>query len=115
MPAPPPQTVALPLPRDELWTLHHAVLARLEAEETATDPAAIDSLPVAVYRVFEALDAGSTRVSLADLAVVLDELDHDGDCPPWCLGCARLTALCQQLRQVCEQHHASSMCETADE
>lgn len=103
MPAPVTRTVVLDLPRDDLWTLHHALLERLDAEQTAPEPAAIDPPTLAVYRVFDTLDNGETRVRIADLEAVTEMLRHEDTCPPWCLGCAHLAAVRQQLTRLCER------------
>ncbi|MFC6768694.1 hypothetical protein [Natrinema soli] len=115
MPALSPDTVALALPRDDLWVLHHVLLERLDAERTAPAPASIDPPPLAVYRVFDTLEAGETSVRITDLEAVTDVLRHDGACPPWCLGCARLAALRQRLMQLSERQQPSDTYEIADD
>ena len=115
MPPPIIRTVSLALPRDDLWTLHHVLLERLNAEQTASETATIDPPPLAVYRVFDTLDAGDTRVRIADLEAVTEVLRHDGACPPWCLGCARLAALRQQLTHLCEHQQPPPTPETGDD
>ncbi len=109
------RTVTLTLQREDLWTLHHVLLERLEAEQTSPEPGAIDPPPLAVCRVFDTLEAGRTRVRIADLETVTKVLRHDGACPPWCLDCDRLAALCNQLTELCEQHHHPQTIGAADD
>ncbi len=65
---------ALDLSREEQWVLHHVILDRMELEARA--PADTNPPPVAVYRVFEKLEAGTHRFSRCERQCLRDELDR---------------------------------------
>lgn len=69
---------ALDLSRDEQWILHHVVLDRMELEAQA--PADTDAPPVALYRVFEKLEAGTYRFSQREYDCLRDEVREYVEC-----------------------------------
>lgn len=68
----PSRTVSLSLPAEEHWTLHHVLLDRIESE--TTDAAGDDPPPIGVFEAFDALDAGETRFTAAQLEAMRDVL-----------------------------------------
>lgn len=72
MPPSSSRSLALSLAPDELWTLHHVLLDRIEAELTATDATTVDPPPIAVYTAFDTLEAGEDRFTVAELEAIRD-------------------------------------------
>ncbi|TYL37913.1 hypothetical protein CV102_14395 [Natronococcus pandeyae] len=66
------QERAFDLSREEQWVLHHTLLDRMESE--VRSPADTDPPPLAVYRVFEKLEAGTHRFSQRERRCLRDEL-----------------------------------------
>lgn len=66
------QEHTIDLSREEQWVLHHVMLNRMELEVQA--PADTDPPPIAVYRVFEKLEAGTHRFSQCERQCLRDEL-----------------------------------------
>ncbi|WP_306053907.1 DUF7853 family protein [Natronococcus wangiae] len=60
------------LSREEQWVLHHVMLDRMELE--AQSPADTDPPSIAVYRVFEKLEAGTHQFSQSECQCLQDEL-----------------------------------------
>lgn len=79
----PPRSVALPLQREEHWTLHHVLLHRIEQETAAEDATAIDAPPVELVEAFETLDAGETRFTVAQLEAMQDVLAEYHHATTW--------------------------------
>ncbi|WP_440771373.1 DUF7853 family protein [Natronorubrum sp. DTA28] len=77
------QSVTLSLPLEEQWTLHHVLLDRIERELAAADPTTIDPPPVEVFQAFEALDAGQTRFTMAQLGAIQTILAEYHHSPTW--------------------------------
>ncbi|WP_226010074.1 hypothetical protein [Halomicrobium salinisoli] len=68
------RSIALSLPIEQQWTLHHVLLDRIEREETT--PADVEPPRVEVFQAFEALDAGETRFTRAQLEAIEDLLSE---------------------------------------
>lgn len=64
----------LSLPPEELWTLHHVLLHRIEQEQTASDATGIEPPPLEVFQAFDALDGGESRFTAAQLEAIRDVL-----------------------------------------
>lgn len=62
--------VTLSLSAEEQWTLHHILLDHVDAESTVSDSARTDPPTVEAVRAFEALDAGETEFTIAQLEAV---------------------------------------------
>lgn len=67
-----PRSAELRPPRDEHWTLHHALLHRIERGESDEDAA--ERAPSRVYRTFEAVDAGDRRFTADELDAMQEVL-----------------------------------------
>jgi hypothetical protein len=106
---PPEQSLrlALSLPPEEQWTLHHVLLDRIERETTAEQTNA-DSPPVEVFRAFERLDAGETSFTVAELEAiqaVLAEYHHATTW--WELERARLERLLHRVTDLVAQRRTT--------
>ena len=76
MSAPPrSQTQSLDFSHDAEWAVHHALLARIEAE-TRDDADEDDLPPLAVYRIVDKLENGTHRFTRRECWCLLDELDR---------------------------------------
>ncbi|WP_438267233.1 DUF7853 family protein [Haladaptatus pallidirubidus] len=72
------QSIALYLPLDAHWTLHHVLLHRIDRETTADDPV-VDPPPLEIFQAFETIDAGRITFSTSQLEAmqgVLAEYHH---------------------------------------
>ena len=72
------QSIALYLPPEEHWTLHHVLLHHIDREATAEDPV-VDPPPLEIFQAFETLDAGRVTFSISQLEAmqaVLAEYHH---------------------------------------
>ena len=95
---------ALSLAPADLWTLHHVLCDRLDAELTATDATAVDPPPLAVYTAFETLEAGERRITVAELEVIRDvvsQYHHRTD--EWAADRARLEQVLETVTQTLER------------
>lgn len=63
----PPRSLELGVSQAELWTLHHVLLDRIEAEWIAEKPGTVDPPSIEVFRAFETLDHGGRCFSIAEL------------------------------------------------
>lgn len=104
MPAPSSDRLTLSLTPAEQWTLHHALLERVDREHTATDAANVDPPPLAVYAAFDTLDSGGTQFSVRELEACLDVLSDSHHRPDWCAERDRLEGLLRKLTRTLEQH-----------
>lgn len=103
MNAPSPSTESLSLSPAAQWTLHHALLERIDAEPTAADPTGIDPPPLAVYTAFERLDAGARTFSDAELDAMCDVVRDAHHAPDWCAERDRLESLLHALTRALER------------
>ena len=115
MHAPSPTTEPLSLSPAEEWTLHHALLERIDAEPTAADPTGIDPPPLAVYTAFERLDAGETTFSVAELDAMQAVISDAHHAPDWCAERDRLESLLHALTRSLERSPPTIGYETADD
>lgn len=68
------RSTTLSLPPEELWTLHHVLLHRIEQEQTASDASGIGPPPLEVFQAFDALDGGESRFTATQLEAIRDVL-----------------------------------------
>lgn len=103
-PMSPPRTAHLELTRGEQWTLHHALLDRIDRERTAADATGIDPPPLAVYTAFETLEAGDdvTRFSVVQLEASRDVVSSYCDRDDWEADWERLERLYWKLTRALE-------------
>lgn len=66
--------ITLDLSREEEWLIHHVILDRIELERRTPEDSEPPSL--AVYRVFEKLEAGVHRFSPRERECLQDELQQ---------------------------------------
>ena len=105
-----PSTVPLSLDPASLWTLHHVLLDRLEREARAEDPTGVDPPSVAVFEAFETLDAGDTRVTMAELEAirtVLAEYHHSTTW--WELERSRLEQLLRHVTELLDRQNPAEV------
>jgi hypothetical protein len=67
------QSIALYLPPDEHWTLHHVLLHRID-RETVADSSVVNPPPLEIFQAFETLDAGRTTFSISQLEAMQEVL-----------------------------------------
>lgn len=71
-PVPDDTPVQLPLAPDELWTLHHVLLDRLESERRS--PTTVEPPPIEVFDAFEKIEAGESDFTAREVRFVRAEL-----------------------------------------
>lgn len=93
----------LSLPPEELWTLHHVLLHRIEQEQTASDTTGIEPPPLEVFQAFDALDGGESRFTAAQLEAIRDVLaTHHPSSDCWEIERPRVERLLQRVSTVLE-------------
>ncbi|MDQ2052793.1 hypothetical protein RBH26_20340 [Natronolimnohabitans sp. A-GB9] len=70
------RSLALSFAPDELWTLHHVLLHRIDAEHRATDETTVDPPPLEVYTAFDTLENGETHFTVAELEAIRDVISQ---------------------------------------
>ena len=107
-----PRPIALTLPPEEHWTLHHVLLDRITQEPTADDPATVDPPPIEVFLAFETLDAGDTQFTIAQLEAMQTVLADYHHTPTWWeIERPRLERLLHRVARLVEQHQVDSSAE----
>jgi hypothetical protein len=102
-----PCSVTLSLPFEEHWMLHHVLLDRIEQEAVAEESSSVDPPPVAVFQAFEALDAGETRFTIAQIEAMQTLLAEYHHAPRWELHRPQLEQLLYRITERIEQHQAA--------
>jgi hypothetical protein len=93
----------LSLPPEELWTLHHVLLHRIEQEQTANDASGIEPPPIEVFQAFDALDGGESRFTVAQLEATRDVLaSHHPSSDCWEVERPRVERLLRRVSTVLE-------------
>ena len=104
MPDLPRRSVALSLPPEEQWTLHHVLLDRIEREARAEDAATVSPPSVEVYEAFETLDAGETSFTVVQLDAIRTLLAEYHHVPSWELDRSRVERLIHRITVAIEGH-----------
>ena len=103
-----PPPITLSLPPEEQWTLHHVLLDRIEQEVVAEEPGGIDPPPIEIFQAFEALDAGETSFTLAQLKAMQTVLSEYHHSPTWWeLERSQIEQLLHRVTEPIEQHPAA--------
>lgn len=108
--------ITLQLSTRNEWLLHHVLLDRIEQEPAAHNPTGVDPPSIEVYRAFEALDAGETGFTIAQLEgmrSVLAEYHHSTTW--WELERQRIELLLHEITEIIEQHRTSQPSEDSIE
>ena len=101
------RSVALSIPREEQWTLHHVLLDRIERERTVKSP---ETGPpsIEVYRAFDRLDDGETAFTLAQLEAVQSVLSRYHHSPTdWELDRPEIEALLERVTDAIDRAEAA--------
>lgn len=77
------QSIALILPPDEHWTLHHVLLHRIDRETTADSSTVVELPPLEIFQAFETLDAGRTTFSTSQLEAIQEVLTEYHHSTAW--------------------------------
>lgn len=98
----PPSTTdvkkSLSLPRTEQWTLHHALLRRIDQESSDLT---MEPPPIEVFRAFAALNAGDLSFTDAELEAIQSVLvDYLHDLDRWSVDRPRLESIIQHVSEV---------------
>lgn len=96
-----PRSAELRPPRDEHWTLHHALLYRIERGEDDED--ATERAPHRVYRAFEAVDAGNAHFTADELGAMQEVLAAYHHRKWWEVERPRVESLLRQVTDALEE------------
>lgn len=97
------RSTTLLLPPEELWTLHHVLLHRIEQEQTASDTTRVEPPPLEVFQAFDALDGGESRFTAAQIEAIRDVLaTHHPSSDCWEIERSRVERLLQRVSTVLE-------------
>ncbi|WP_227378972.1 DUF7853 family protein [Haladaptatus halobius] len=77
------QSIPLPLPPAEHWTLHHVLLHRIEQERTAEETSTVEPPPLEIFHAFERLDAGNTQFTIAQFKAIQEVLAEYHHATTW--------------------------------